>query len=314
MKISQLQQLMEVIPHNVAALDPVQRDEYLIQIGMDPGGIYQELEMSSRFADTHTDVSTVNSHVKLHSHMFYELLYCVDAVDVEYLVGAERYKLQRGDIVMISPGVSHRPLLPEIMVTPYKRHILWISMEFMENLRQTFPELRALDTSASVMLRTADSPWAYLGDLFQSGVTEAERRYPGWEAALLGNTVTLLACLHRAFLDRASGTMKAEKSELLEQLLAYVEQHLSERITLSDAAHQFFVSESTITQLFRKKMGVSFYRFITQRRLITAKSLIEKGISLNHVAAQSGFGDYSVFYRAFKQEYGISPRQFRKLQ
>ena len=60
-------------------------------------------------------------------------------------------------------------------------------------------------------------------------------------------------------------------------------------------------------------MGVSFYRYVTQRRLIAAKILIEKGILLEEVSRQTGFQDYSSFYRAFKNEYGISPRQYRSL-
>ena len=61
-------------------------------------------------------------------------------------------------------------------------------------------------------------------------------------------------------------------------------------------------------------MGVSFYRCVTQRRLIAAKGLILEGTALEAVAGRTGFSDYSAFYRAFRQEYGISPRQYRTLQ
>ena len=108
--------------------------------------------------------------------------------------------------------------------------------------------------------------------------------------------------------------MKAEQPELLDRVMAYIEKHLSEKITLSDVARQFYVSESTVSQLFRKRMGVSFYRCVTQRRLIAAKSLILEGMILELVAVQTGFSDYSSFYRAFKGEFGISPRQFRNQQ
>ena len=95
--------------------------------------------------------------------------------------------------------------------------------------------------------------------------------------------------------------------------MAYIEKNLSQKITLEETAHHFYVSVSTITQLFRQKMGTSFYRCVTQRRLITAKTLIGEGKSLEDVSRAVGFSDYSSFYRAFKKEYGITPRQYTQL-
>ena len=93
-----------------------------------------------------------------------------------------------------------------------------------------------------------------------------------------------------------------------------MEHHLGDHITLATTAQRFFVSESKISQTFREKMGVSFYRCVTQRRLIAAKNLIAAGMGMEAVSAQVGFRDYSSFYRAFRQEFGISPRQYRKIQ
>ena len=59
---------------------------------------------------------------------------------------------------------------------------------------------------------------------------------------------------------------------------------------------------------------MSLHRYVTQRRLIAGKTLIEKGGALEQVALQTGFRDYSGFYRAFKQEFGISPRQYRNMR
>ena len=76
----------------------------------------------------------------------------------------------------------------------------------------------------------------------------------------------------------------------------------------------FFVSSSTVSHLFKQRLGVSFHRYVTQRRLIAAKTCIEKGQRLDDVAARTGFADYSGFFRSFRREYGISPRQYRQLQ
>ena len=73
------------------------------------------------------------------------------------------------------------------------------------------------------------------------------------------------------------------------------------------------MSVSTITQLFRQKLGTSFYHCVTQHRLIAAKVLIGEGMLLEEVSRTVGFADYSSFYRAFKKEYGITPRQFSRL-
>ena len=68
--------------------------------------------MSSRFVDTHRDVSQGGDGVQLHSHTFYEMIYCTGG-STQYLLGTQRYRLLHGDIVLIPPGVSHRPLLAE---------------------------------------------------------------------------------------------------------------------------------------------------------------------------------------------------------
>ena len=80
-----------------------------------------------------------------------------------------------------------------------------------------------------------------------------------------------------------------------------------------DLARKFYVSSSTLSHLFKQKMGISIYHYVTQRRLISAKNLISKGMALEQVATRVGFSDYSAFYRVFRQEYGISPRQYRNL-
>jgi AraC-like DNA-binding protein len=165
---------------------------------------------------------------------------------------------------------------------------------------------------SSRLLRVGGTRWEFIGELFRNGVRESEVREPGWEEIVLGNTIQILVYLRRAVWDRSAAPLQAEKPELLDQVLAYMEEHLSEKITLEDFAKHFWVSQSTISQTFRNKLGVSFYRCVTQRRLIAAKNLIIEGIPLESVGRKVGFSDYSSFYRAFKQEFGISPRQFRK--
>ena len=269
------------------------------------------LAMTSRYVDTMQEVTTVHLAVSLHSHDFFEVLYCRNAADVEYLVGAERYRLQKGDIIFIPPGVSHCPILPERMQEVYRRDVIRMSKEFVSTMFSLDMEQNAENSPGSFLLRTGGTRWEQLGELFHLGNLEAGEKQPGWELALIANTTKLMVYLNRAMNEQSTAPLKAEKPELLDQVLEYIEQHLHEKITLSEVSHHFYVSQSTITQTFRNKLGLSFYRCVTQARLIAAKRLIEGDQSLESIAEAVGFMDYSAFYRAFKQEFGISPRQYR---
>lgn len=314
MKLSELRKISYLFPHQNTDVSEQEMQHILASIGFDPGTVYQELEMESAYVDTHRDVSYSNSNVQFHSHTFYELLCCHNTCGAEYLVGTERYKLQKGDIIFIPPGISHRPLLPAKMVEPYVRDVLWISIDFINMLTLTIPEIVNMDSATPYLFRSSGSRWDHICQLFQKGVSESESAQLGWQTLVVANTMQILVELMRAEQDYTAKPLRAEKPELLDQVLAYVEEHLSEKITLAEIARHFYVSESTITQTFRKKMDISFYRYVTQRRLIASKTLIETGMSLDAVSEQVGFADYSSFFRAFKHEYGISPRQFKKIQ
>lgn len=314
MKLGDLQKLARTISARNDAEAQQKLHQRMRELGLDPNNFYQELEMTSHLVDTHRDTSGSNAHIQLHSHNFCELLYCTNNCGAEYLVGSNRYRLQKGDLIFVPPGISHRPLLPENMAEPYMRYVLWLSQEFMEYYAALLPYPFTEKQATASMLRTDNTRWAHLGELFRNGVKEAEAQRDSWEAAVIGNTITLLTMIKRATDDHSAQTLKAEKKDLLDRIIAYLEQNYTKTIVIGDLAAKFYISSSTVSHLFKKKLGISLYRFVTQRRLIAAKSLIEQGLLLDQVAMQVGFQDYSSFYRAFKQEYGISPRQYRILQ
>lgn len=272
---------------------------------------YQELEMDSHFADAHQDISYTKDIVSLHSHMFFELLYCRSG-KIEYFLGTKRYRVTPGDIIIIPPGISHRPLFPEYLEEPYRRYVIWISAEMMSFFQKQCPELSSI-VSSPTFIHTKDTSFAYLKDYFSRACFENIEHSLGWEISILGITSELIPLLARAKNSVLTPAPLPEKPELIDEILYYIENNMTKKIVLSDVAKQFFVSESTISQLFRKKLDVSFYHCVTQRRLIAAKNCILQGDSLDSIYEKVGFGDYSTFFRAFKKEYGISPSKYKNL-
>ena len=93
-------------------------------------------------------------------------------------------------------------------------------------------------------------------------------------------------------------------------ILAYINDHYAEELTLDSLAGRFFISKYHLSREFGRIVGRSVHRYITQKRLVAAKQMLGEGRSSSMVCQHCGFGDYSNFYRAFKSEYGISPKEY----
>ena len=102
------------------------------------------------------------------------------------------------------------------------------------------------------------------------------------------------------------------KRPLLEQIAMYIEENAGKKLTLKGTASHFGVSVSTVTQLFQKKSQTTFHGFVTQCRMEKARKLICQGRTLESVGREVGYQDHSTFYRAFRQTFGMSPREYRK--
>ena len=103
-----------------------------------------------------------------------------------------------------------------------------------------------------------------------------------------------------------------ERKNLLEQITAFVDANLEKKITLQMIANRFSVSVSTVTQLFQKKSDTTFHAFLTSRRMERAVVMILRGEPLESVGKQLGYQDHSTFYRAFRNTFGLSPREYKK--
>lgn len=309
MKKDQLYHLMRSIPQPDTPEGSARIRELLLANGVDPSSLYQTLEMSSRFVDAHMDISFPGDRIAPHDHGFHEVVYCLsDGVD--YLIGSRQYHLQRGDVLCIPAGMTHAPLIPEQLAEPYRRYVLWISQEYFQLLNSLFLGDSLHTQDLPQLIRTSGTSMDYLSQYFRRCVQECDQKLYRYEAVVFGIVTELAVQLSRML--QAQGADHPEKPELLEQIIHHVEAHLAERITVADVAARFWVSQSTVSQLFRKKMGISFYRYVTRRRLLESKLLIKSGVPMEQVSVAVGFQDYSTFYRAFKSEFGISPTQYRK--
>lgn len=277
---------------------------------------YQEICMQATSVEMHYDISEEQDKIPLHSHTFYEILFC-DGGNVQYLLGKDSYRLQQGDIILIPPGMSHRPLFPEILETPYKRFALWISAACFEQAAQTYPDFKfafsQCEKRGSYLLRSSRATWAGLYTAFNQVWEETQAKRIGWRLCMEMTSLVLMMHISRTYFYQDVSVPLAEHEGLADDIFGFIDANLSENLTLESISHHFLVSKSTVSHLFQKQLGLSFYQCVIQRRLIAAKNLMLQRTPLREVWERFGFADYSSFFRLFKKEYGVSPRQFRTL-
>jgi len=274
---------------------------------------YQEERMTAKYVEAYHCVSRRDAVIQLHNHPFHEILYIRNGADVEYIVDSNRYFLQEGDVLFIPPGASHSPLLSPSKEDTYEREILWLSSEFVNTLSGQYSLTRLNVENCGLLLRTSGTEQKLISEHFHKGVIEAEAQEDGWEISLIGNTLQLLALICRSLNHADSkSSPSSEKGELIDNIMMYIKENLHNKITLKDVAKQFYISESTLSHLFQNRMGVSFYRMVTQSRLLKAKALLLEHLSTEEISRIVGYENYSTFYRAFYQEFGISPGNYRK--
>jgi AraC family transcriptional regulator len=99
----------------------------------------------------------------------------------------------------------------------------------------------------------------------------------------------------------------------LRRVLAYVEQHLAEDITVADLADVAYLSIFHFTRAFAATMGVPPHRYVSRRRLESAKTMIATGrASLCEIAFDCRFSSQSSFTRAFRRATGMTPAEYRR--
>lgn len=104
-----------------------------------------------------------------------------------------------------------------------------------------------------------------------------------------------------------------QEERTINGLTRYMQEHLSEEITLSVLAEEFHLNAQYISQLFKNEIGVGFLAYLTNIRLEKAKKLLlSTALPIADVAEQSGYGDYRVFTKVFKKAEGITPSQYRR--
>ena len=226
--------------------------------------------------------------------------------EILYLFQAEGQFLSEGESV---------PLHPDMLLLIPKEHFHNFKFTREESYRRCrlwfpdVPEWSCLLRPCMDRIRILHTPTPEIDRLFRR-LRDCLCAAPEEEKALFLRTATVqLLFAVKDAPDGFSAAASRDEHSLISRALRYVNSHYREPLTLTRTAAALFVSASQLSHSFRRELNLSFYQYVLQKRLVFARQLIRSGETAATAAAQSGFSEYSAFFRAYKKTYGCAPSQ-----
>lgn len=168
----------------------------------------------------------------------------------------------------------------------------------------------------AAMQAYSDRLWALQGAVFPENYASeqyfldvlGQLRSGGPNEDLLSVRIFQILCL----LSMPASAVVHPFSAPVEQARAFMAAHLSENLSIDDVADAAALSRYHFSRLFRKETGFAPYEYLMQLRFRHAKQLLsDTGLSVEEIAARCGFCSASNLIRAFRQDTGMTPHQFR---
>ncbi len=140
--------------------------------------------------------------------------------------------------------------------------------------------------------------------------TQFRENIPVREAMLNNYIVNLLTEL---LVGRELASSGAPSAGIIEDSVAYINEHLSRELSLEDLAAQASLSPFYFSRLFKRETGFSPHKYILATRINNARFLLRStGDSVKSICFTVGFTSESSFCTAFKKETGLTPSQYRE--
>ncbi|MDE7055395.1 MAG: AraC family transcriptional regulator [Oscillospiraceae bacterium] len=249
-----------------------------------------------------------------HYHEFDKLVLLLGG-RVTYHIEGKCYPLQPMDVLLVSRNLIHLPVVEDGQ--GYERMVLWIGREFMSRFGAPEADLsdcfRLTEQRGVHLHRPRGEERERWRELFER--VEAAGQDEGFAARLLADTcvLQLLICLNRAVggAREEADTAAYRFDPKMEEVTRYIMAHLGEELSIGRLAGAFFLSRYYLMHRFKEVYGCSVHQYIRQKRLQQAAEAIRRDVPVLKAAEDAGFGDYSVFLRAFRAAYGKSPREWK---
>ena len=225
------------------------------------------------------------------------------------VIDGEEYVLQPNTLVAITPW----KITDTVEVTETLQFIKVIyDYSYLNSVFKSV--LGSGDASAEPLRFLTVEPVAYL-DSVQAEYVDGIMEHLKAELYTVNKLIDLMVVYRRYIMSHRGELDSGRKETVKDQsVLSYIYAHSAEKLTLSQVAEAFFLSESALSKQIAGMTGTTFSKLLSSIRVEKASDyLIYTDLTLDEIAGLCGFVDASHVSKHFAQRVGITPMQYRKI-
>jgi AraC-like DNA-binding protein/mannose-6-phosphate isomerase-like protein (cupin superfamily) len=247
---------------------------------------------------------------EFHYHDFNKIIIFISG-NINYTIEGKSYELQPYDILLVNAGEIHRPSVLDN--SAYERIIIYVSPQFLNTFSEEEYDLNYCFNRAkqehSNVLRIYSMEKSKLYQVCQELEHSFSDHAFGKELYQKILFLEFMIQLNRtAILNHINYLDSAKDNSKLVQILDYINEHLAEELSIDSLSAKFYLSRYYLMHFFKEETGYTIGNYITEKRLLLAKNLVQNGFSITEACFQSGFKNYSTFSRAFKKAFNTVPK------
>ena len=254
---------------------------------------------------------TAGQERDFHFHDFDKIVLLISG-RVDYEVEDRTYALRPWDVLLIRHHTIHKAVIDR--KEPYERIIIYLDKTFLERVMpgaQLSECFDSADRTGRNLLTPDETQRQSLKALLEN--MESDLKSDRFGSKAMADTLLIQLIIHINRISAAApGPMLPAADSKIEEALSYINEHLSEELTVDRLAEKVYLSKYHFMRLFKESTGSTVHSYIRQKRLLYAARLIREGVNANKAASDAGFSDYSTFHRAFRESFSISPGELKK--
>jgi len=256
---------------------------------------------------------TDGNRIPLHFHTDHEIIFVTEGA-VEIIVNGKSLVASKGDMVFLSNFESHST---NILKTPYKRYNFTISPSVFEKEIKDLELLslfknRSSDFNHIIHISNFDLIKMTLYRIVNEVKSSTEDKYTEELQIMYIKELLIYACREHSNSLMLNDTDK-DITKLIFHVQSIINNNYTENIKITDICKSIHVSAPYFSQRFRTITGYSPKQYLTHIRLNhAANAIISTAATITDIAYSSGFSDINNFNRKFRENFSLTPIEFRK--